>query len=123
MKNPMEFSVTFHLNRIANVVTILFMLSGASSLSAQEQNDYGSVPRQKFEHSRAESEAELRVSLSPDKIIQLLQQEPGLLLQVKKSLVRKAYEQGRLLDPADLTDDALFRLLREDDNVRILATQ
>ena len=73
----MEFSVTFHLNRIANVVTILFMLSGASSLSAQEQNDYGSVPRQKFEHSRAESEAELRVSLSPDKIIQLLQQEPG----------------------------------------------
>jgi len=123
MKNLMEFSVTFHLNRIANVVTILFMLSGASSLSAQGQNDYGSVPRQKFEHSRAESEAELRVSLSPDKIIQLLQQEPGLLLQVKKSLVRKAYEQGRLLDPADLTDDALFRLLREDDNIRILATQ
>ena len=37
--------------------------------------------------------------------------------------MRKAFEQGRLLDPAELTDDAVFRLLREDENVRILATQ
>jgi len=36
-----------------------------------------------------------------------------LLLQVKKALVRKAYEQGRLLDPRDLTDDSLFNLVRE----------
>jgi hypothetical protein len=28
-----------------------------------------------------------------------------------------------LLDPADLTDEALFRLMREDENIRILATQ
>ena len=67
-------------------------------------------------------EAEQLVSLSADKIIQLLRDEPGLLLQVKK-LVRKAFEQGRLLDPADLNDEALFRLLREDEDVRILATQ
>src|SRR5256885_5643736 len=72
--------------------------------------------------SRAELEAEERVSLSPDTILQILQQEPGLLLQVKKVLVRKAYDQGRLLDPADLTDDAVFRLVRDDENVRILAT-
>src|SRR5437667_7539618 len=72
--------------------------------------------------SRAEQEAEQMVSLSAEKIVQLLQQEPGLLLQVKKMLVRKAYEQGRLLDPADLTDEALFRLLREDQNICILAT-
>jgi protein involved in polysaccharide export with SLBB domain len=45
------------------------------------------------------------------------------LLEVKRVLVRQAYGQGRLLDPTDLTDDALFELLREDDNVRILATE
>ena len=73
--------------------------------------------------SRAEVEAEERVSLSPETILQTLQQEPGLLLQVKKILVRKAYEQGRLLDPADLTDAAVFRLVSDDENVRILATQ
>ena len=63
------------------------------------------------------------VSLSAGTIIEILRREPGLLLEVKRLLVRKAYEQGRLLDPADLSDDALFRLLREDDNVRVLATE
>jgi protein involved in polysaccharide export with SLBB domain len=73
--------------------------------------------------SRAEHEADELVSLSADKILSLLREEPGLLLQVKKMLVRKAYEQGRILDPNDLTDDALFRLIREDANIRILATR
>ncbi len=62
------------------------------------------------------------VSLSAGDIIEILRQEPGLL-SVKRTLVRKAYEQGRLLDPADVTDAALFQLLREDNNVRVLATQ
>src|SRR5580704_13293496 len=70
-----------------------------------------------------ESDMESRVSFSAATLTDILQHEPGLLLQVKKLLVRKAYEQGRLLDPEDLTDDALFRLLREDDNIRVLATQ
>jgi protein involved in polysaccharide export with SLBB domain len=72
--------------------------------------------------SRAEREAELQVSLSPEKILSILRDEPGLLLQVKRVLVRKAFEQGRLLDPKDLTDEAVFRLIQEDENVRILAT-
>jgi protein involved in polysaccharide export with SLBB domain len=67
--------------------------------------------------------AEPMVSLSAGTIIKILQREPGLLLEVKKLLVRKAYEQGRLLDPVDLSDDALFQLLREDDNIRVLATE
>lgn len=73
--------------------------------------------------SRADQEAEQQVALAPEKIIELLRQEPGLLLQVKRLLVRKAYEQGRILDPEDLTDDTLFQLLREDHHVCVLATQ
>lgn len=110
-----------HIVKLIGVVCLFACFE--ANLYAQDQTEYGSVPREKLDHSRAERDAEQRVSLSADKILQLLQQEPGLLLQIKKALVRKAYEQGRLLDPADLTDDALFRLLREDDNVRILATQ
>lgn len=72
--------------------------------------------------SRAEREAEDLVSLSADKIITLLQRETGLLLQVKKLLVRKAFEQGRVLDPRDLSDDALYRLVQEDENIRVLIT-
>lgn len=70
-----------------------------------------------------ERDPEPLVSLSAAAITEILRQEPGLLLEVKRMLVRKAYEQGRLLDPADLTDAALFQLLREDNNVRVLATE
>ena len=73
--------------------------------------------------SRAEQEADRLVSLSAGKIITLLDQEPGLLLQVKKMLVRKAYDQGRLLDPEDLTDGALFKLIGHDENIRVLVTR
>ena len=72
---------------------------------------------------RAAGEAEQRVSLSASTITQILRTEPGLLLAVKKALVRKAYEQGRLLDPAELSDEALFQLLQEDNNARVLATR
>ena len=73
--------------------------------------------------SRAEKAADELVSLSPDRLIWFLRNEIGLLLEVKKTLVRKAYEQGRLLDPADLTDEALFRLVRENETVRVLVTR
>jgi hypothetical protein len=46
-----------------------------------------------------------------------------LLLEVKKMLVRRAYEQGRILDPEELTDEALFQLLHEDNNICVLATR
>jgi protein involved in polysaccharide export with SLBB domain len=70
----------------------------------------------------AEREAQRLVSLPAEKIIVLLAREPGLYLQVKKLLVRKAYQEGRVLDPKDLTDEALFRLIREDESVRVLIT-
>lgn len=73
--------------------------------------------------SRAQRAAEELVSLSADTLIRLLRDEPGLLLQAKKALVRTAYEQGRLLDPQDLTDDALYDLIREDEAVRVLITR
>lgn len=73
--------------------------------------------------SRAEKEAERLVSLPPEKIVLLLKQESGLLLEVKKLVVRRAYSQGQVLDPKDLTDDAVFRLVRDDEEVRALVTQ
>ena len=73
-------------------------------------------------NSRAEREAEQMVSFSADRILPLLRQEPGLLLQVKKAVVRKAFEQGQIINATDLSDDALFDLIRKDDNVRIIAT-
>jgi protein involved in polysaccharide export with SLBB domain len=95
----------------------------AASACAQDAPVYSRTRAVEESRSQAELQAEQMVSLSAEKLISLLRQEAGLLLEVKKSIVRKAFEQGRILDPKDLTDDALFRLLREDENMRILVTQ
>jgi protein involved in polysaccharide export with SLBB domain len=73
--------------------------------------------------SRAQQEADRLVSLAPEKIIVILSQEPGLLLQVKKLVVREAYNQGRILDAKDLEDEEIFRLVREDWKIRALVTR
>jgi protein involved in polysaccharide export with SLBB domain len=73
--------------------------------------------------SRAEREAERLVSLSADRIIVILNQEPGLLLEVKKMLVRTAFEQGRVVEAKDLEDDEVFRLIRQEPAIRALITR
>lgn len=73
--------------------------------------------------SRAEKEAERLVSLPAERIILLLEQEPGLFLEVKKMLARNAYEQGRILTAEELTDDAIFRLVLDDEETRAQITQ
>ena len=75
------------------------------------------------EKSRAQQEADQLVALSADKIISLLTDEPGLFLECKKILVRTAFNQGRVLEEEDLTDDNVFRMVREDHNVRVLFTR
>ncbi len=110
----------------SNVVAAFIALilgSSASLWSQQQRFSYTPSTAIGQANSRAEQEAEQMVALSPDKIIQILRDETGLLLQVKKALVRRAYDQGRILDPKDLTDDAVFDLIRDDQNVRIIATQ
>ncbi len=63
------------------------------------------------------------VSLSAESIIGILSREPGLTLQVKRMLVKKAAEQGRILYESELTDEALFDLIRKSPSIRALATQ
>jgi protein involved in polysaccharide export with SLBB domain len=107
--------------RVVTLFGIVLVVSLSSS--AQTKDPYSPSYRPADTKSRAEQDAEQRVALSADKIIDLLRQEPGLLLEAKRVLVRKAYEQGRILDPDDLTDEALFQLLREDQNFRVLVTR
>ena len=84
----------------------------------QQSDRKWSQPRQ----SQAEKAAEAKVSFSPETIIAVLRREPGLMLQVKRMLVRRAFEQGRILVPSELTDDQVFQSIRDDQDVRVLAT-
>jgi protein involved in polysaccharide export with SLBB domain len=100
-----------------------FLVLCTALAAAQDSPAYGRTRALDESRSQAQQQAEQTVSLSAEKLIALFQKETGLLLEVKKFLVRKAFEQGRILEPRDLTDEALFRLLREDETIRVLATQ
>ena len=108
--------------RRTKVISLCIGLALSATAWAQQPAAYNRSTAIDQKNSRAEHEAEQMVSLSADRILFILRDEPGLLLQIKKALVRKAFEQGRILDPNDLTDDALFTLIRQDDNIRVIAT-
>ena len=93
------------------------------SISAQTQSSAYSDRRGNRVVDQEEQALAEQVTLPADKIVELLRQEPGLMLEVKKALIKKAYQQGRLLDPADLTDAVTIQLVMDDNNVRIIATQ
>ena len=117
-----RFSRIFR-RRVELVLLCAGLVFSATAWSQQPAAAYKRSTAIDQANSRAEHEAEQMVSLSADRILSILRQEPGLLLQVKKALVRKAFEQGRMLDPNDLTDEALFTLIRQDDNIRVIATR
>jgi hypothetical protein len=125
MKNRLRFSLLQNRNSFLSVflLAVLFVSASAQAQAPRSESYTRRTSAIDQANSRAEREAEQLVSLSADKIIALLQNEPGLLLEVKKMLVRKAYEQGRLLDAHDLTDDALYRLISKDEMIRVLVTR
>jgi protein involved in polysaccharide export with SLBB domain len=116
-------------SRIFPIAVLVFSFLGSANTFAQDRDsnsspDYNPRTRAIDEpDSRAEKEAERLVSLPPERIVLLLQQEPGLFLEVKKMLVRRAYSQGRVVEEKELTDTAIFRLIRDDEEVRSLVTQ
>ena len=115
-----RFSRVFHHR--PKMISLCLGLALSATAWGQQPAAYSRSTAIDQKNSRAEHEAEQMVSLSADRILFILRDEPGLLLQIKKALVRKAFEQGRILDPNDLTDDALFTLIRQDDNIRVIAT-
>ncbi len=109
--------------RILPVLTVVATVAPLSTPVLAQSYDYPRNASASRPMSEAEREAEDQVAFSAETIIEVLRNEPGLMLEVKKMVVRKAFEQGRILQPTDLTDDALFQMLREQQAVRILATQ
>src|SRR5215469_3113851 len=96
-------------SRVSFITLLLMIVSavGIPNLDAQQQRQTDNPDNQNYSSrtraldeidSRAEKEAERLVSLPTDKIILLLQQEPGLFLEVKKMIMRKAFAQGRVID-------------------------
>ncbi len=121
------FRRVFSVSKLAPAAFVLIVL-GSLPATAQSGDNQDRIYRNRNqaieqERSRAAQAADELVSLSAEKIISILRNEIGLMLQVKKVLVQKAYEQGRIIDSQDLTDEAIFRTVRENENVRVIITR
>jgi hypothetical protein len=97
MKNHNIVSRTFRAyGNLSSIVIYVAIASFAAVAWGQQQQEPPSyTPSTLIDQakSRAEKEADQLVSLSPDKITEILREEPGLLLEVKKALVRKAFDR------------------------------
>src|SRR5450432_3366913 len=125
MKSSMILS--FSKTKVLGVALVVGLLCTLQAF-AQNPENWERSPRNRNKaidsaRSRAAQAADEMVSLSAEKIIALLRNETGLMLQIKKVLVQKAYEQGRVVDSQDLTDESIFKMVREDEQARVIITR
>ena len=64
-----------------------------------------------------------RVAASPEQLLEILNKEPGLMVELKQLLAEDAAMYGQLLEESDLTELAIADRLRQDLHSRALATK
>ncbi|MGB2677801.1 MAG: SLBB domain-containing protein [Candidatus Acidiferrum sp.] len=84
--------------------------SGASRIANQEV-------------SELENGNLLRVAASPSQIQDVLMNEPGILVELKRWVAREASDNGQIVSDEDLTDAAVFERLTTDVKFRSVATR
>lgn len=64
-----------------------------------------------------------RVAATAGQILQVLSEDAGLMVEMKRAIAEDAGAAGQLLEESDLSDEAVGQLLRENLRVRALATR
>jgi protein involved in polysaccharide export with SLBB domain len=62
------------------------------------------------------------ITLSSDRIISILEQDPDLLLELKSQLADRMQQQGVEIDPADISDEAFYSQVSTSTNLRASIT-
>src|SRR5262249_6124449 len=95
------------------------LLMGSEWGPGQFTVDGSSQPAQASNSTTKEG---IPISIAPEKIIEILQKQPGLTYTIKKILADLALQQGRLLDENSFSDSTLFYLIQSDENIRAIVT-
>lgn len=102
----------------------------AASVLAQTVDPYqeardkdAAVQRYQVLQQKPNATPDAEPALDSDVIIQLLTKNPALALEIKRVLIQKAFDQGRLLEQEDLTDAVLYDLIRQELSIRQIATE
>src|SRR5258708_15205293 len=100
------------------VVFSLFLSCGLLDQQAVAQQS--SAKRDSVESRQSAVDAS--ISIDPNKLVEILQKQPGLVYAVKKLLADAALQEGRLLDDNSFPDSTLYYLIQSDENIRAMVT-
>ncbi len=64
-----------------------------------------------------------RVSATAEQILQVVDRDPGMMVELKRLFAEDAGTSGQLLEEADLSDAAISERLRQDLHTRVIATR
>lgn len=64
-----------------------------------------------------------RVSATAEQILQIVDRDPGMMVELKQRFAEDAGRSGQILEETDLTDSAISDRLRQDLHTRVIATR
>lgn len=64
-----------------------------------------------------------RVSATAEQILQIVDRDPGMMVELKRLFAEDAGTSGQILEETDLTDSAIIDRLRQDLRARVIATR
>ena len=110
--------------RAAKLALVAAFAFGWSALPAHAQNsrDQNSYPSSEPASELARENLK-HVAASATEIESILHKDPGLVVELKSWIAKRATEQGQIVTDDDLTDQAIFERLRNDIEFRAVATR
>jgi len=106
------------------IVVVVFCASAQTQETTRQPRPASAASRiANQEVSELENGNLLRVSASPSQIQDVLVDEPGILVELKRWVAREASNNGQIVSDEDLTDNAIFDRLRTDVAFRSVATR
>lgn len=115
-------------SKFARCIVPLVVLAFCVSAQSQENNAQsrprnGASRSANAEISELEIDNLLRVAASASQIKEVLLNEPGILVELKRWVAKEASDNGQIVIDEDLTDNAIFERLKTDVAFRSVATR
>jgi protein involved in polysaccharide export with SLBB domain len=103
--------------------------SADSAVPGSFSSDTGSTSTKRTVRSSAAGDESESVpgmeadGLPADRLIEILNQKPEVLDEIKATLAQRLQDQGRPISEAEITDDMLFNRIEQDASFRVLLTE
>lgn len=117
------------LYAFALIVTLAPVSYGQQSSQRQTEKTKQASPSEQLQKPEPPRLPEIvsdnldHVSATPEQILQIVERDPGMMVELKRLLAEDAGANGQILEEIDLSDAAIGERLRQDLHTRVIATR